>query len=182
MQKLIKQTGESKNLIICNSTLEECDQLQKIAHSWENKREVEGEEFAPNYIQKCITEGDLPPVPNASRDYYQLKSIYLKNSRKLIGFIDLYHGFPTVETVWISLFVIDKGYRKHRYGQEIVEFIFTEAVKADYQKVGIGVHLKNWPALRFWVKQGFTKISGIYGDQVYSRDTFAIIGLEKSRG
>lgn len=66
MQKLIKQIGESNNLIICNSTLEECDQLQKIAHSW--------------------------------------------------------------------------------------------------------------------VKHGFTKISGIYGDQVYSRDTFAIIGLEKSIG
>ncbi len=180
MKKTISEMGETKNLIIRNSIIEECDELQKISESWGDKKVVEGEEFATDYFYKCLTEGDLPPLPNANRDYYRLKSIYLKNSGTLIGFVDLYHGYPTEETVWISIFVLDNEYRKNGFGQEIIDFISSEARKAEYIKIGIGVYLKNWAALRFWTKSGFDKILGIYGDEVYSDTTFALIGLEKS--
>lgn len=180
MIKTIPEMGETKNLIIKNSTIEECNELQKISESWEDKKEVDGEEFAVNYFYKCLTEGDLPPLPNAHKDYYRLKSIYLKDSEKLIGFFDLYFGFPTIKTVWISIFVLDQEYRKNGYGQEIIEFISAEVRKTEFMKIGIGVHLKNWPALRFWTKAGFDKILGIYGDEKFSETTFALMGLEKS--
>ena len=50
----------------------------------------------------------------------------------------------------------------------------------NYKKIRLGVHLKNWPALRFWTKIGFDKIIDIVGDELYSADTFASVILEKA--
>ena len=180
MVKTIAEMGETKNLNIMNATLAECAQLQRIAESWVEKRELEGENVPTNYIHKCLTNADLPPIPDARQEYFRLKSITLKDSGKQLGFIELYFGYPTKETIWIANLVLAKEYQKNGYGQEVIEYISKEASKAEFKKVGIGVYLKNWSALRFWTKSGFDQISGIYGDKVYSENTFALIGLEKN--
>ncbi|WBW95584.1 GNAT family N-acetyltransferase [Oceanirhabdus sp. W0125-5] len=180
MKKLIPETLETKRLIITNSKIEECDELQKICESWDDKKLIEGSNIEPDYIYKCITEGDLPPVTNASRENYKLKSIYLKDNGKLIGFTDLYFGYPKEKTIWISLFLISKDFRKKGYAQEVIECISKEGRTAEYEKIGIGVHLKNWRGLRFWTKSGFDRVVGIFGDEDYSENTYAVIGLEKN--
>ena len=55
-----------------------------------------------------------------------------------------------------------------------------DATETIYYKIGLGVYLKNWKALRFWTKSGFDKVIGIYGDKVFGQDKYALIGLEKS--
>lgn len=78
------------------------------------------------------------------------------------------------------MFLISKEYQKKGYAQEVIEFISSEGIKTEYEKIGIGVHLKNWKGLRFWTKSGFDKVLGIYGDDMYSKNTYALIGLEKN--
>lgn len=179
MKKCIPNKGETKNLIISDSLVEECNDLQNICVRWDDKSIIEGSDFEADYIYKCITEGDLPPVPDATKENYRFKSIYLKENKNLIGFTDMYYGFPSVDTVWISLFIVDKDFRKKGYAQETVNYISKECTKIGYKKIGIGVHLKNWRGLRFWTKAGFDRVSGVFGDEIYSEKTFALIGLEK---
>lgn len=178
MKNIIKETVETTNLIIENAKKEECEELTRISNTWDNKKIVEGEDFEPDYIYKCLTEGDLPPIPNAKKDKYRLKSVYSKESKSLVGFFDLYHGYPNSDSIWISIFIIDKENRKSGYGKEVIEYICKEAKMKNYKKICVGVQLKNWSALRFWTKSGFDKIMGIYGDKMYSENNFAVIGLE----
>jgi hypothetical protein len=44
----------------------------------------------------------------------------------------------------------------------------------------VAVGLKNWPALRFWTKQGYDTVTMIGGDQAYAADHYAVIELQKS--
>lgn len=166
-------------MIIKDATIDELVDLQHICSTWEDKELVEGEPFEPNYIFKCLTEGDLPPIENASRKHYCLKSIYSKGQCEIIGFIDIYHGYPTLDTLWISIFVLNKDFQNKGFGQEVIEALVMDATDTIYCKIGLAVHLKNWKALRFWTKSSFDKIIRIYGDRVFGQDNYALIGLEK---
>lgn len=167
------------NIQITDSIMNECYDLQNICESWVDKKLLEDTEFEPNYIFNCLTKGDLPPIPNASKSSYRLKSIHFKKTGELIGFTDHYYGYPKIDTVWISIFIIHEKFRNNGYAQEAIEIITKESKQLGFKKIGIGVHLKNWKALRFWVKAGFNKITEIKGDKLYSENTFAIVGLEK---
>lgn len=180
LHAILPETGDTQRLIIKNALMEEGPVLQKIGESWDDKEFIEGEPFESDYIHKCLTTGDLPPIPGAAKENYRLKSIQLKESGEVIGFFDLYYGYPAPGTIWISLFVMDKGQRKQGYAQEAIEWITRESGRTNYNKIGIGVHLKNWRGLRFWIKSGFNQAFAVYGDETYSENTFALIGLEKT--
>jgi len=179
MSKVLPERAETENLIIRTACMEDKEELQAICDTWENKVLVEGEEFPPDYIAKCLTEGDLPPSPNAEMANYRMKSIVLKETGKIIGFFDFYFGYPSEDTLWTSIFLVHKAYRKSGYGQEVIRYISTEARYAGFSKLGVGVYLKNWAALRFWTKSGYDQVFGVFGDHIYSASTFALIGLEK---
>jgi len=49
----------------------------------------------------------------------------------------------------------------------------------NYSSIRLVVALKNWPALRFWVKNGFNRIIEMHGDPVFSASSFADFILEK---
>jgi len=180
MIKNVSDSIETSRLIIADAKMDECDSLQRIGESWHDKVFLEGEAFESGYIHRCITEGDLPPIPSASKQNYRLKSIFLKEKRVLIGFVDLYLGYPNEHTAWISILVLDKNFQGNGYAKELMEGISHECTIIEYKKIGIGVYLKNWRALRFWTRMGFNKITGISGDTDYSEDAFAIIKLEKN--
>jgi diamine N-acetyltransferase len=179
MNKHISDSIETNRLIIADAKVDECDTLQRIGEGWVDKVLVEGEPFESGYINNCLAEGDLPPIVNAKKQNYRLKSIFLKEKGVLIGFIDLYHGYPTDDTAWISLMVLDENFQGNGYAKEVMDCIAQECRKIGFKKIGIGVYLKNWRALRFWTKIGFDKITGITGDENFGENTFAIIKLEK---
>lgn len=166
-------------LTISDAKMEDCSVLQAIADSWSEKKLVEGEGFPSDYILKCLTEGDLPPLKNASIENYSLKSIYKTGSTNPIGFLDLYYGYPSTDNVWISIFVVSSKLKGQGIGKGAVELVSQEIKKCGYPKIALGVQLKNWPALRFWAKSGFSRILGVFGDKSYAPENFAMIGLEK---
>ncbi|MBD8047898.1 GNAT family N-acetyltransferase [Clostridium sp. N37] len=108
-----------------------------------------------------------------------MKSIYSNKSNDIIGFIDIYHGYPNLQTLWISIFVLDRNIQNKGFGQEVIEALTKDAIDINYNKIGLAVRLKNWKALRFWTKAGFSKVIGIYGDKNFGQDTYALIELEK---
>lgn len=170
---------ESNRLILKEATLAEANELQNIYEEWDDKELLEGSKAEEGYIKNSILEGDLPPVDGASKDKYSLKAIYLRENNEIIGFVDSYFGYPQETTVWISIFVISKEYRKNGYAQEALSLIVQDYSKEGCKKIGIGVYLKNWRGLRFWTKAGFNKVIGVFGDKDYSDHTYAFIGLEK---
>ena len=168
---------ETERLIIATSLVHECAVLQAVCDSWCDKMEFEGSAFEPNYIQKCFSEGDLPPIENASKSSYRLLTIKLKDTQTTIGFSDLYFGYPNDKTAWISIFMIHNNYRKNGYAQEAIKMIADECKKQGFSEMGIAVYLKNWRALRFWSQAGFNNVVGINGDKDYSPNAYARIEL-----
>jgi len=179
MSDILSSKIETERLIISNAVLEECGDLEKVLLSWTDKKLIEGSDSESGYFEKCIKDGDLPPIKEANKCNYRLKSIYLKGENKLIGYFDLYFGFPSTDCVWISIFVIDGAFRKEGYAQEVINKLSNECKKNGFPKIGIGVFLNNWRALRFWTKAGFDKVFGIFCDGEYQENKYAAIGLEK---
>lgn len=167
----------TENLIIHHASIRDCDILKKICDSWNEQKVVEGHVTNDNYFFECMNNGDLPP--GGIKENYSLMLIKLRANSVIVGYFDLYHGYPVFDTLWISIFVVDKNYRNRGIGKEAIGAIFKYAIDCGWSKIGIGVYLKNWSALRFWISLGFDKILSIYGDKEYSVDTFSLIGLQK---
>ncbi len=122
-----------------------------------------------------INCNDLPP--NGLRERVRTFLLLNKELMKTTGFLSMYLGYPKEQTFYIgSLFFRPSDQRKG-YGQEVVKFIEKELQKVGYIEGRVAVGLKNWPALRFWSKQGYDKVTKISGDQNYTPDNFGTIEL-----
>ena len=180
MKSVISEHIESDRIIIRNATSADIEELRSICESWVDKKHLEGDMFDVDYIENCLSFGDLPPINSATKDYYRFKSICSKENSKIIGFLDVYHGYPTPETIWVSILVIKNTIQQKGFGHEVIELISKEAKEKKYTSIGIGVHLKNWKGIRFWSSNGFDKIKRISGDKDYSENNFSIMYLEKN--
>ena len=174
----ISESWNTNRLTIHRAITDDIKDLNRICASWDDKVHLEGEGFSKGYIEDCINNGDLPPIKGAHISNYYLMVIK-ETDGNIVGFFDLYQGYPTNETVWISIFLIDKKVQGNSYGQEVINSICNECKKSGWKSIGLGVHLKNWKGLRFWYNNGFNKIIKISGDKEYSTNTFSIIGLNK---
>ncbi|MFT4146127.1 MAG: GNAT family N-acetyltransferase [Mobilitalea sp.] len=174
----LADSWSTERLLIRRAIIDDAKELNRICISWDDKIYLEGDKFRDGYIENCIINGDLPPIEGADKSDYYMMTIQNTDGR-LIGFFDLYHGYPDKDTLWIGIFVIDKEEQGKSYGQEVIRSICKESSRSNWKSIGLGVYLKNWKGLRFWNNNGFNKISGIYGDKEYSDETFALVGLTK---
>ena len=173
----LEKTIETTNLLIKDCILDDLDRLNEINENVSYIDEWTGTKHNKEYIINSLTEGDLPP--NGHIEFYKLKKIIHKESFQIIGFIELYLGYPNNNTLWISTLFIDKIYQNLGLGIEIINEISNNTKNYDLDELAVGVHLKNWPALRFWYKCGFSEIGGIFGDRVFSANSYSIIQLKK---
>ena len=81
-----------------------------------------------------------------------MQAICRKRDNEIVGFFEIYHGYPTSDTLWISMFVIEHAVQKSGYGSEMVELLSHKAKENGFKTLGIGVHLKNHKGILFWVK------------------------------
>lgn len=177
---MIKPTFCTERFVIRDAAVADIAPLSSICKSWKDKELLEGYLFEDNYIEKCITQGDLPPADGACQDLYALKVVERKQDSTPIGFFDLYHGYPQATTLWISIFVIDAPEQEAGVGKEIITQLTAEAKAAGLSKIGVGVYLKNWKGLRFWFNNGLSRVTAIKGDKEFGEGKFAVIHLEKS--
>ena len=177
--ELINRYFETKNLIIKEAEFVEGEKLQSIYEEGAYLRDITGDDFANDHIHRCLIKGDLPPISNATKDNYRLMSIYRRETLELIVFFDAYHGYPENDIFWISYIFIKPNYQKSGYGYEVIDCLCKAVKECSYRNISIGVSMKNWLAIRFWIKCGFSKVWLYDGDVILSEDTMAFIGLEK---
>ena len=128
----------------------------------------------------ALTEGVLPPTPDRSRDYFRLQSIQLDSAGELMGFLGVYHGFPTEDVFWINAVTFDPKYQAKGYGPELLGGLCEEVKQlGSYTRIRSYVLLTNWPSLRLCVKVGLNRMLAIVGDKVYSDKAEAHVLVEK---
>ncbi|QVK17447.1 GNAT family N-acetyltransferase [Mycoplasmatota bacterium] len=176
-EDLLPEYFETNNLIVRDSTIDDEESLIGIGQSCSYLKQYTNEEFEDVLIHNRLVEGDLPPY--GQKEFYQCKTIIEKDTKKIIGFFDYYRGYPTNQTLWISFFAIHKNQQHKGQGSEVVQALYAQLNNSQFKKISLGVHLKNWQGLRFWVKNGFDKIAGFYGDKEYSENHFSLIILER---
>lgn len=169
---------DSQNILVRDADLEDADALQQLCEKSEYLRKWEGNgPIDPKYSEKVILEGDLPP--NGKKENFKIQAFYLKDSNQLIGYMTYYLGFPEEDIIFLNFLFIDPDFQGKGYSVEIIDRFFELMQAIPYTRVRLLVKLKNWPAMRFWTKQKFTKIIRYYGDPVLSDDTFAGLVIER---
>lgn len=173
---LISDRIDTDRLVIRDSRLEECEKLQELNEASDYIGEWVGWKTPKDYAFKTLTEGNLPL--DGRKEYFRAKTIILKETDEIIGVVEVYHGYPIRDSLCIGWMFIHPNYQGYGYAREAFQSIRKEAEKAEYKRLRLGVHMKNWPALRFWHKVGFDRIIGIIGDEFHSQDSNATIILE----
>ena len=78
------------------------------------------------------------------------------------------------------MFVLHPDHQKGGYGTELIAGLAQQAKAASHQAIWLEVFLKNWPALRFWIKAGFTNIIDIDGAPQHDATAHASIVIAKT--
>jgi ribosomal protein S18 acetylase RimI-like enzyme len=179
--QLLPARWETARLSVADSTLAEATELQQVhdacayIEAWTGAR---SDSQQAESMLSALQGGDLPP--GGSKEFFRLQSIRMKATTHLIGFADVYHGYPTPEVFWVGFLGIHPQHQNQGYGLEFVQgLVDTVAGLKSYSTIRLGVALKNWPALGFWTKAGFNRIVQMRGDKLYSDQSFAFLILER---
>jgi ribosomal protein S18 acetylase RimI-like enzyme len=183
-RKQIPTMWKTDRLMIENSRVDDVPKLQHIndavpqTQSW---MQGEGQENPTCSMLQALQEGALPPIPNKSKEYFRLQSIRMIEPPNLIGFLAVYHGFPTKNVFWITTVTFHPDFQGKGYGPELLSgLIGTVENLGDYGYIRSYVHLRNWPSLRLCVKVGLTQMVEIVGDKIFSKEADAYVLVEKS--
>ncbi len=177
---LLPATWETVRLSINDVTLDEVAPLTVLYNTCSY-----AEPWDPTF--HTVPESELAELVNESLSNepahrrFKLQTIRRKSDGVLVGYFHLHHGVrPRPELAYISMFVLHPDQQQQQYGSEVVQGISDHLRVLGYPAIQLDVYLKNWPALRFWIKQGFTKIDDIAGDRTHSAETHAHLRLEKT--
>jgi ribosomal protein S18 acetylase RimI-like enzyme len=113
---------------------------------------------------------------------FRLQCLRSTRDDVLIGYFHLHHRpprLPQQATAWISMFVIHPTYQRHQFGQEVVAGLAQQLAQCSYVAIWLKVYFKNWPALRFWIQQDFTRIIEYDGARLHTETEHASLVLEK---
>jgi len=132
-------------------------------------------------LRECLVMGDIiPDVPpkNYKRENYRLYCIW-KNDI-LIGWFSFYLEYQQKDTVYLSVVYIKEAYRSCGIGAEIIEAWTNKLADAQFKIIKTHCSLRNALSLRFWVKNGFDRITKIECTGNLYPDDFGGIGLMKN--
>lgn len=173
--EFIPKVWNTKNLTISDLVEYEVPIVQEIYQTSTYMNEWDGQKYDPDHIRKCLVEGNLPP--GGKFENYRIQTIKTTESQTPIGLLSLYHGYPTEQSLYLEFLYIHKNIQKQGFGQELIKEFSLLISSLGYKEIRINVSTKNWPALRYWIKSGFDKVNGIYGDLHYSETNFSNIEL-----
>ncbi len=178
---LIPNQWETQHLVVKDSIVDDLPEIDQVAtacayiEAWSGWKSEPG--AAKSMLHVLIGE-ELPP--DGDKEYFRMQSFRLGDTRQMIGFLAMYHGFPTENIAWITYLFIHPDFQGKGYGQELVCGLSDKVKSLGYTAIRLVVDVKNWPAMRFWVKEGFDRIIEYKGDKVLSDDTYAHLILEKT--
>jgi ribosomal protein S18 acetylase RimI-like enzyme len=184
---MLPSRWQTERLSIRDSVLDELPELEAVVaacsyiHEWTGYRP---EDHPGDSLRSALTDGELPP--NGSKEFHRMQSIRLRDKGHLIGYLAAYHGWPTAGSFFITYLMIGPQFQGQGYGTELTRAWSDLVLQLGaYTRMRLLAALKNWPALRFWIRAGFDRIVDYRGDERHSPETFAYLMLEKllpSRG
>jgi ribosomal protein S18 acetylase RimI-like enzyme len=174
----IPRLWETERLELQDSVVDEANELQSIhdacsyLHNWDGEYTLQ-----PNHLHQLITDPPLPPQ-GGERERFRIQTIRQTEGSQPIGFLAVYEGEPTPDSLYVFTFFIHPDYQGQGYGQEIFSTFFGSVRDAGFKKVTLCTALKNFPAVRFWTKLGFNTIIKVHGDKLCGEDTHAQMDLQ----
>ncbi|WP_248062442.1 GNAT family N-acetyltransferase [Paenibacillus silvae] len=178
MVEQLPSRWSSERLLISDVEVSDIAELQSLYDTSRYIQQWDGQENEPNYVKNCLEQGNLPP--GGTLKNYRIQSIRTAVEDRKIGLLSVYHGYPAENVLYLEFLYIQSGVQKQGYGQEMMSALSRQLTVLGYHEIRINVALKNWPALRFWFKSGFSQISGIYGDTEHTSTNFANMELIKN--
>jgi diamine N-acetyltransferase len=179
--KLIPNSWNTEKYRISNTYENEVPLLQEIQNScfyinsWD--KQIEDTVLTNTIIEKMQKANESL---NNKKEIIVLQTIKTIDSDEIYGFIECYHGYPDDGYFCISDLEILPKYQNSGCGSNIVQKLLSIVESLGYKHIYIATGLKNWPAIRFWYKNGFDKIINVIGDRIYSEKAFSTIVLEKT--
>jgi len=182
-KNLIPNQWTTGRLSITDSTLDEAPELQRIndvVPQTSTFMRVEGKDEADCTMLSAIRDGVLPPTPDRSKEKFRLQSIRLSSSNELIGFLGVYHGFPSADIFWINTVTFHPDFQGKGYGSELLTKL-AEIVKGlgCFSSMRTYVAINNIHSLRLCVKLGFNHLLAVVGEQEQMDTTNTYVLLDK---
>lgn len=177
---LLPAYWETTRLRIQSSQLTELERLREVFNAcayvgqWDKTFQVVSEEEMIEVVEQSLG------VRGNENGRFRMYSVYWKEPNQIVAYFHLTTGAPKPHITWISMFVVHPDYQKHQFGQEITNSLWAELEKLEeITAVWLDVYLTNWPALRFWLLNGFNTILDYDGDKICQPGAYANIALEK---
>lgn len=77
---------------------------------------------------------------------------------RLAAVLDLIDGYPSAETAYIGLFMVDGRFSGQGIGSHLVEELLEELKTAGFSRVRLAYQKANPQSTRFWTKNGFQPV------------------------
>ena len=131
-------------------------------------------------LRECLTIGDI--IPDILEEDY-VKSHYIlcciRQDGTLIGWLAYYLEYQQKNTAYLSLLYIKESHRAGGIGAEIIEGLTQKLATDKYTEIRTHCSLRNTQSLRFWVKNGFNRITEVECDGNLTHDNYGGLGLMK---
>jgi ribosomal protein S18 acetylase RimI-like enzyme len=133
----------------------------------------------PALLARRFVHGrNLPPKGHSSC----LHNLLLcdASSTDVMGILGLYAGYPRADVAYVGELFLSPSFQGVGLGREA--YLGLEALlrQGSMSRVRVGVGLRNWNALRFWIRLGFSQVTGMSGDRVFKTGGYAFLELQKN--
>jgi GNAT superfamily N-acetyltransferase len=167
-------TGAGR-LLIREAGPEDASAIWDIYYSCSYMADWTGSPHDEAGLSALLANTDLPP--GGSPEFSHLAVMQDKASGRLAGIAQYYSAWPEANCIWLGLMLIHPEFQKQGFGGEFVQAFIAESKRQAYARVGLGVALRNQPALKFWVKSGFDRIGKVTADGDAGPGSMATVGL-----
>ncbi len=134
-----------------------------------------GDPHTEQSLTAMLDGSDLPP--NGHREFSHVAVLREKSTGAMAGVAQYYTGWPDEQCLWLGLFLLHPSRQHMGYGSEFIEAVIAEARRQGYQRIGLGVALRNQPGLKFWVKCGFNRIAKVCVDGESGENSLGLLSL-----
>lgn len=172
--------SETKSVTTQRLTIEpaiasDCMEIKEIHLACGYVGEWVGDPHTEQSLASMLDGTDLPP--NGHREFSHVAVLRESSSGEAVGFVQYYTAWPEANSLWIGLFLLHPSRQQMGYGSEFITALIAEARRQGYQKIGLGVALRNQPGLKFWVKCGFDHIAKVKSDGESGEGSLGLLSL-----
>ena len=111
-------------------------------------------QFHPPFVTRENIQEDIRALP-AGKDYNDKYYIGFFEKETLVAIMDLILDYPTKDTAFIGLFMMDFEYQNKNIGSKIISECAKYLKILGFHKIRLGVDKENPQSNAFWKKNSF---------------------------